>query len=113
MKFLVISGQHEVVVVRDEKQAQPGAHFDRVINVEERAGSGPSNVVSFPSGGGGVKNTDLNAQVEALEEKLITEAMATTGNNQVKAAQLLRITRGALQYKLKKYAAKGQHQQAA
>jgi DNA-binding protein Fis len=34
---------------------------------------------------------------------LVRAAMEQTGNNQIKAAQLLGITRGALQYKLKKY----------
>lgn len=108
MKFLVISGDHEVTVARSEEdvaQAQQGNTYDRVVRLDAEPPS-KSNVVPFSR-----PDTDLTAQVEALEERLITEVMASTGNNQVKAAAKLKITRGALQYKLKKFA--GKLQQAA
>ncbi len=103
MKFLVISGSHEVVVAQNEHEARKAREqlvFDRVVNLDEEKPAA-SNVVAFPS-----QNTDLNAQVDALESRLITEVMAATNNNQIKAAARLRITRGALQYKLKKFASK-------
>lgn len=45
----------------------------------------------------------LTEITEELESALIQEAMARSQHNQIKAAELLGITRGALQYKLKKY----------
>jgi DNA-binding NtrC family response regulator len=45
----------------------------------------------------------LTEVLEECEARLVSQAMETTGHNQVKAAEILRITRGALQYKLKKY----------
>ena len=45
----------------------------------------------------------LNAQVEALEKRLIQEALAKTGDNKVKAAHLLDISERSLWYKIKKY----------
>lgn len=46
----------------------------------------------------------LNHLIDTLERKAVEEAMRRSGNNQVKAADLLQIKRGTLQYKLKKYA---------
>jgi len=70
-----------------------------------------SNVVAFrPAGdtsGTGVVgpvNNGLTEIVEEVEARLVHEAMSRTNNNQIRAAELLQITRGALQYKLKKYA---------
>ena len=45
---------------------------------------------------------DLNEQVESLEKKLITEALRQSQGNQVKAAELLRISERTLRYKLSK-----------
>ena len=45
----------------------------------------------------------LTELLEDLEGRLVKDAMEQAGNNQVKAAEILKITRGALQYKLKKY----------
>ena len=45
----------------------------------------------------------LDEITEELEKKIVAEAMTKTKNNQTRAAKLLKITRGALQYKLKKY----------
>ncbi len=45
----------------------------------------------------------LTNLVEELESRLVLEAMSRTRNNQIRAAEVLKITRGALQYKLKKY----------
>lgn len=78
-----------------------GSSTDAVKSADQDQAA-PNNVVAFPARQG----TDLYAQVEALEERLILEAMTATGNNQVQAARRLGITRGALQYKLKKLASK-------
>ena len=45
----------------------------------------------------------LNGYLDAMDERIIREAMAATGDNQVKAGKLLKTSRGSLQYKLKKY----------
>ena len=45
---------------------------------------------------------DLNEQVESLEKKLITEALRQSQGNQVKAAEMLRISERTLRYKLSK-----------
>ena len=45
----------------------------------------------------------LDEWTELLEKKLLTEAMNQTEQNQTQAAKLLKITRGTLQYKLKKH----------
>lgn len=45
----------------------------------------------------------LNTQVELLERRLIQEALAKTGDNKAKAAQLLEISERSLWYKIKKY----------
>jgi len=44
----------------------------------------------------------LEKSIEALESHLIRRALDDTGNNQVKAAELLKIPRGTLQYKIRK-----------
>jgi len=48
----------------------------------------------------------LKDSVEALERKMIMEAMEKTRNHQTKAAELLGISERMLRYKLKKYALK-------
>jgi transcriptional regulator with PAS, ATPase and Fis domain len=48
-------------------------------------------------------NSSLTELTGKFEAQIITDAMIQTNNNQVKASKLLGITRGALQYKLKKY----------
>ena len=45
----------------------------------------------------------LNSQVEQLEKNLIQQALAKTGDNKAKAAQLLDISERSLWYKIKKY----------
>lgn len=45
----------------------------------------------------------LNRQVEQLEKQLIQQALANTGDNKAKAAQLLEISERSLWYKIKKY----------
>ncbi|WP_019865925.1 sigma-54-dependent transcriptional regulator [Methylovulum miyakonense] len=45
----------------------------------------------------------LNRQVEQLEKQLIQQALASTGDNKAKAAQLLEISERSLWYKIKKY----------
>lgn len=50
-----------------------------------------------------LEHGDLNATLEALEYRILQETLAAHNYNQVKAAEALGITRGALQYKMKKY----------
>ena len=45
----------------------------------------------------------LTEELERIEKEILTQAMLDTNNNQVKAAELLKIKRATLQYKLKKY----------
>ncbi|PPD43509.1 MAG: DNA-binding response regulator [Methylobacter sp.] len=45
----------------------------------------------------------LNRQVEQLEKQLIQQALASTGDNKAKAAQMLEISERSLWYKIKKY----------
>lgn len=45
----------------------------------------------------------LSDRLDDLERTLIIQAMESSRHNQVRAAELLRVTRGGLQYKLKKY----------
>ena len=65
----------------------------------------PGNVRGFipefelPQPGSG----DLNEQVEALEKRLIFDALKEVKGNQTKAGKLLGITERNLRYKLKKY----------
>lgn len=47
----------------------------------------------------------LDQNLENLERRLIEEAMKKSNGNQTQAAQILKISRGTLQYKLKKFAA--------
>jgi DNA-binding NtrC family response regulator len=51
-----------------------------------------------------IKRLGLNGLLDQLEERLIRAAMQACDFNQMRAAELLQVTRGALQYKLKKYA---------
>ena len=113
MKFLIVTGSNEVVLASNEQEAQRARQsesFDKVVDLAHEKEQVKDNVVAFPSRvaavGGSSQNFDLNAQLDALEEKLVREAMEATGQNQVKAARLLGITRGALQYKLKRIASK-------
>ena len=48
--------------------------------------------------------TSLEEATGRLECQIVTAAMEKTNYNQTQAASLLKVTRGALQYKLKKYA---------
>ena len=52
------------------------------------------------------KGASLKDAVEALEYRMIREAMEQTGNHQTQAAELLGISERALRYKLKKYGLK-------
>ena len=49
----------------------------------------------------------LDACVEALEARLIREALRQTQNNKTRAAQLLKISERSIWYKLKKYGLAG------
>ena len=61
----------------------------------------PGTVVPGPSPSGPLS---LQPQVEALERRLIEEALRRTGDNKSAAARLLEISERSLWYKLKKYA---------
>ncbi len=73
----------------------------------EVIGSQNQNVVSLTGflNGPTKLSLGLDENLEQLEKKLIEEAMSQAENNQTQAAQILKITRGTLQYKLKKFAA--------
>jgi two-component system NtrC family response regulator len=45
----------------------------------------------------------LPEALERIEEQMIRRALETSGNVQVRAAEMLGITKSLLQYKLKKY----------
>ena len=85
---LIILGPHEGVI---QAEGLPPEFYS--LNVHHETTD--SNAMMHSMG--------LTEHLEALEARLVKEAMAQAGHNQVKAAELLRITRGALQYKLKKY----------
>ncbi len=55
---------------------------------------------------------DLNQTLETLECHLVEKALLKHDYNQVKAAEALGITRGALQYKMKKYSLEASKQAA-
>ena len=48
-------------------------------------------------------NTPLPEALDAIEEQMIRRALEKSGQVQVRAAELLGITKSLLQYKLKKY----------
>ncbi|MBI3542618.1 MAG: helix-turn-helix domain-containing protein [Deltaproteobacteria bacterium] len=64
--------------------------------------TGPAGTIPDPLNSLGQRG--LPEILDEIEERLVAAAMARTGNNQIRAAELLRVTRGALQYKLKKFA---------
>ncbi len=65
-------------------------------------GSGASIPYSAPSSGA-VGKCSLPAAVEALEKKMISDALTQTGGNQRKAAKALGVTERILGYKIKIY----------
>jgi len=67
----------------------------------------PFQAGSFSRGPGGASAGTLRDSVEALEKRLIGEAMAKASDNQTKAAELLGMSERMLRYKLKKYDLKG------
>ncbi len=83
----VVLARDEILTTRDlpPSLVQPAT--------SERAASAPQDAV-VPG--------DLNARVEALEQAMITEALAQAGGNQVRAAELLGISERTLRYKLGK-----------
>lgn len=74
---------------------------DNFINKSELPGNvrGYLPEVELPQPGSG----ELNEQVEALEKRLIFDALKESKGNQTKAGKLLGITERNLRYKLKKY----------
>lgn len=75
------------------------AHFplDEAVPTDSDADSSTSQ----PQAGEG--SLDMDAAVQALETRLIGEALRQTGGNKTRAAQLLRISERSIWYKLKKY----------
>lgn len=87
------------------------------VGVDENRGTGGvANVIPLhhPTGSTGtpgalpdltpfIGSWGLTDILENIEGRLVAVAMDRSGHNQIRAAELLRITRGALQYKLKKY----------
>jgi DNA-binding NtrC family response regulator len=80
---------HEVIVCVSIEEALKVLETTRVDLV--------FNTSTLPSDQG------LTECVDRFESQLVFQAMERSNHNQVKAARLLKITRGALQYKLKKY----------
>ncbi|MBI3557768.1 MAG: DNA-binding response regulator [Deltaproteobacteria bacterium] len=76
--------------------AQPNAGSNQAPDATAHGSEGDRAVAQLASRG-------LTNLVEELEARLVLEAMNRTRNNQIRAAEILKITRGALQYKLKKY----------
>jgi len=89
-------------------------------NMVERAnilsGGGPLDLAHFPLDEAGTDalpnapdsatlpaSLDLEAAVQDLEIRMIGEALAQSGGNKTRAAQLLRISERSIWYKLKKY----------
>jgi len=98
----------ERLAVLGAKDTQVGPHLLPPEFLENSPKVSPSlapviSIVPKPTTETLVTSLNLTVSVEALERRLISQAMERTGNNQVKAADLLQITRGTLQYKLKKY----------
>lgn len=69
----------------------------------EISGASPNNVV--PINVTNEESFGLDESLERLERKLIEDAMTKADGNQTQAAAILKISRGTLQYKLKKFAA--------
>ena len=90
--------------------ATPGAKVISITGGGTNSTSAtPSPATSSANGSEGdravaqLASRGLTNLVEELESRLVLEAMSRTRNNQIRAAEVLKITRGALQYKLKKY----------
>jgi two-component system, NtrC family, response regulator len=65
--------------------------------IKSFAASTPAPLVGVETGGG------LMDALDAIEEKMIRDALSKTGNIQAQAAKMLGISRSNLQYKMKKY----------
>lgn len=108
MRILIIGGGAETrSEVNELLKEWSGNDLEIVVyanEAEARASLGgsrePARVLSMANASASI---GLTEQVESLEKRLVQDAMERTRQNQVRAAELLKITRGALQYKLKKY----------
>lgn len=80
--------------------APPTTPFETPPGVTvQRSDDGGVAVVSVPASG---------VDLEAVERALIFFALQTTGGNRTHAAKLLRLTRSALLYRMRKYGLNGQ-----
>jgi two-component system NtrC family response regulator len=77
------------------------AEFHASSSASAMVSSGTTGIHRVPEALG---SRGLTEMVEELESRLIRDAMKACGNNQAKAAEMLRIPRGTLQYKLKRLA---------
>ena len=68
---------------------------------------GSTNVAPADSAAAGEVDLSIKRQVEALERDLITRALARTGGNRTRAAQLLQLSHRALLYKIRDYGLDG------
>jgi len=78
---------------------------ERGVVLTEQEWIGPE-LLPFQSGGGAERSEGgggLVAKVEAYERKLIARALAASGGNTSRAAEILGVSRSTLRYKIKKY----------
>jgi DNA-binding NtrC family response regulator len=80
----------------------------KIQRIEERRTSNARTILKEKSGDTPIKHFTINPRglvmtLENLEAKIIASAMEQVDSNQVQAAELLKISRATLQYKLKKY----------
>ena len=67
--------------------------------MEQAPPASPASIASEP----GNTAANLDAAVEALETRMISEALQRSGGNKTRAAQLLQISERSIFYKIKKY----------
>ncbi len=83
----------ERVMILESEQEIHLHHLPLELNLSQEVTSVTQDI-SLPSGG---------ASLSGVEKALLEQALEHTGGNQSQAAQLLRISRHALRYKMKKY----------
>ena len=71
--------------------------------LDEAAGDTASPAGESPAAAAVEGSLDMDAAVQALERRMIGEALRQSGGNKTRAAQLLRISERSIWYKLKKY----------
>jgi len=86
----------ERAVILEDSDELTLMHLPEELHVPRarRAGQASAGGFTLPPGG---------VSLEAVEESFVRQAIAMTGGNQTRAAELLDISRDALRYKLKKF----------